>query len=167
MANEFQEISTDLADFVSKMTHSITEAQRSLDENAVLMLKELANQSITIPQITHEIHEVTNKEGDVIDNKVITRKNNVKASLLDIGIRPTFYQFSETLIDVSIDMHIEEEINSSNETKRKMIVNTKNIRRERRYNRELKAHSKLSVKMVPVPIPEGISSLVNHVPVSK
>lgn len=163
MANEFQEISTDLADFVSKMTHSISQAQRMLDQNAVDMLQELANSKIKVPQITHELVKITNAKGEVVDHKVNTQRNDIKTSLLDIGVRPTFYQFAETLIDVAIDMHVEEEVKTNSQSKeRRFMVSTKNVRRERRYNRELKAHSKLSVKMVPVPMPKGMSGLVNH-----
>lgn len=163
MASEFQEISTDLADFVSKMTHSITQAQNELDKNAVAMLQELAASKIKIPFITHEVTEVKNAEGITIDNKVNTTRKDLTTSLLDLGVRPTFYQFAETLIDVALDMHIEEEIKTNSNTKTKrFMVSTKNVRRERRYARDLKAHSKLSVKMVPVPMPVGISDLVTH-----
>lgn len=162
MSETYQEISADLVDFVSKMTQSVAEAQRVLDTNSINMLKTLANETAQIPHVVNTIEEVKDAQGNTIDTKSSTVTSFNEISLINLGIRPTFYQFSKTLIEVSLDMQIEEEINTSNDKKKRILVSTKKVRQERRYNQNINAYSKLSVEMVPVPMPANLPELVTN-----
>jgi hypothetical protein len=163
MSQEYKEISADLVDFVTKMTQSIAEAQQTLDKNSIDMLKMLADETANIPSIVNTIEEITDDDGNIIDTQSQTKTTFNKTSLLNLGIRPTFYQFSKTLIEVSLDMQIEEQVTTnSKEKKYRILVGTKKIRQERRYNQNIRAYSKLSVEMVPVPMPANLPEMVTN-----
>ena len=162
MSETYQEISADLVDFVSKMTQSVAQAQQALDTNSINMLKTLANETADIPHVANTIEEVKDPQGNTIDTKNTTVTTFNKISLINLGIRPTFYQFSKTLIEVSLDMQIEEEVTTSSNKKKRILVNTKKVRQERRYNQNINAYSKLSVEMVPVPMPANLPELVTN-----
>lgn len=163
MEDEYQEISANLVDFVSKMTHSVATAQKELDFNAIEMLKELAHNEISVPVITNHVTPIKDAQGNVIEHQTHTETREVSTSLLNLGIRPSFYQFSKTVIEVALDVHMEEKRNETRSSKTKgqrLMVNTRNVRRERRYNRDIKAYSKLSIEMVPVPMPNRLPELI-------
>ena len=163
MSETYQEISTELADFVGNMTKAIAQAQQALDQGSMDMLKTLAHETAEIPSVVNRIEEIKDAEGNIVDTKSKTTTTFNTMSLLNMGIRPTFYQFSKTLIEVSLDMQIEEEITqNSAEKKRRILVNTKKVRQERRYNKTINAYSKLSVEMVPVPMPANLPELVTN-----
>ena len=163
MSETYQEISTDLADFVGSMTKAIAQAQQALDQGSMDMLKTLANETAEIPSVVNRIEEIKDAEGNIVDTKSKTTTTFNKMSLLNMGIRPTFYQFSKTQIEVSLDMQIEEEITQNSvEKKRRILVNTKKVRQERRYNKTINAYSKLLVEMVPVPMPSNLPELVTN-----
>ncbi len=163
MAQEYKEISADLVDFVSQMTQAIAQAQQTLDQNSINMLKMLANETADIPNIVNTIEEIKDGDGNVMDTQSSTKTTFNKMSLLSLGIRPTFYQFSKTVIEVSLDMQIEERVVSNTTKKEKRIlVSTKKIRQERRYNQNIRAYSKLSVEMVPVPMPSHLPEMVTN-----
>ncbi|GKT11790.1 MAG: hypothetical protein ISEC1_P0760 [Thiomicrorhabdus sp.] len=162
MSEEYREISADLADFVSKMTQSIAAAQKALDTNSIEMLETLANKTADVPRVVNTIKEIKDTQGNVVDTKSEPKTTFYKSSLLNLGIRPTFYQFSKTVIEVSLDMQIEEEVTSRTNKKRRIIVGTKKVRQERRYNKTINAYSKLTVEMVPVPMPANLPELVSN-----
>ncbi len=163
MSETYKEISADLVDFVSKMTQSIAQAQQALDLGSIEMLKTLADETTKVPQITNTIKEIKDSNGNVIDTKSSTKTTFNEMSLLNLGIRPTFYQFSKTLIEVSLDMQIEEQVTTNTQNKKyRILVGTKKVRQERRYNRNIKAYSKLSVEMVPVPMPSYLPELIQN-----
>ncbi|VAW48845.1 hypothetical protein MNBD_GAMMA04-706 [hydrothermal vent metagenome] len=163
MSETYKEISADLADFVSKMTQSIAQAQQALDLGSIEMLKTLADETTKVPQITNTIEEIKDSDGKVIDTTSSTKTTFNEMSLLNLGIRPTFYQFSKTLIEVSLDMQIEEQVTTNTQNKKyRILVGTKKVRQERRYNRNITAYSKLSVEMVPVPMPSYLPELITN-----
>ena len=167
MSQEYKEISADLVDFVTKMTQSIAQAQQTLDQNSIDMLKMLANETAAIPSIVNTIEEIKDDDGNIIDTQSQTKTTFNQTSLLNLGIRPTFYQFSKTLIEVSLDMQIEEQVTSrgsgrNSEKKYRILVGTKKVRQERRYNQNIRAYSKLSVEMVPVPMPANLPEMVTN-----
>ncbi len=159
----YKEISADLVDFVSRLTQSVAEAQRALDKNAIETLKELANNKASIPQIRNIITEETDSEGNVTGTRTQTKTEFTELSLLNLGITPTFYQFAKTNIEVALDMQFEERVKSNSNTKEKrLLVSTKKVRTERRFNQNIQAYSKLSIEMVPVPMPINIPELVDN-----
>lgn len=159
---DFQEISANLADFVREMAFSMADAQAAMDRNAVEILQQLAATEIDVPVIKKVI---TQADGDDADLEVEIERQNIKTSLLALGIRPTFYQFAKTVIEVSLDLSVQttaqSNSNSNDKLKTRVMVNTRKVRTERRYNREIKAFSKLTIEMVPVPEPADLPDLIS------
>jgi hypothetical protein len=76
-------------------------------------------------------------------------------------MKPSFYEFKETIIEVSMDLSIAEETTSTSNTKKKaLFVNTQNVRVERRFESNINAYSKLTINMVPVPPPHNIPEMI-------
>lgn len=159
----YKEISTDLVEFVSKLTQSVADAQAQLDLNSVQTLEQLAQTTAQIPKTTNVIQEIKDREGNVTGTKTDSKTSYSEISLLNLGIMPTFYQFAKTNIEVALDMQFEEEVTTnSNEKQKRFLVSTKKVRTERRYNTNIQAYSKLSLEMVPVPMPTDIPELIEH-----
>ena len=142
---------TDLASFadlVRMLGEGIADAQASLDRTSAEMVVEMANTRVwTVPSITEHIAE----DGTVTYTQGVPRE----VSLLELGLRPTFYQFSEATVDVSMDLKIvESETESGTGRKRmSMYADTASVRFERKLNRDVSASSKLRATLVPVPMP--------------
>lgn len=160
---DYKEISADLVDFVSKLTQSVADAQTELDRNAVNTLEQLAKTTAKIPKTTNTIEEVKNSDGQIVATKTHTNTTYAELSLLNLGVMPTFYQFANTKIEVALDMQFEEEVKTNSDEKQKrFLVSTKKVRTERRYNTNIQAYSKLSLEMVPVPMPSNIPELIEN-----
>ena len=140
--------SASFGDLVRMLAEGIADAQVSLDRASAEMAVELANQKINvIPSVTETIDEkgnVTYKQGDPQE-----------VSLLDIGITPTFYQFSQATVEVAMDLKIVENLEETGERKSRfsLFADTSSVRFERKLNRDLTVSSKLTATMVPVPMP--------------
>jgi len=149
--NKYQEISASLSDFVQEMALAIASSKKQLDRASIETLKELSQKNIEVPIIKQKL----------IGDKVQEEVSYIKVSALSLGMKPTFYEFSETTIEVSMDLSIQEEINTNSRTKRKsLFVNTKNIRSERRFESKINAFSKLKINMVPVPPPNNMPDII-------
>lgn len=86
-----------LPSMVHKLSQGIADGQRALDEGSVQTAKELAETEIdVVPQITRTI----NQDGSVDYQSA----EPITMSLLEVGLNPTFYQFSEATIDVTMDI---------------------------------------------------------------
>ena len=149
--NKYKEISASLSDFVQEMALAIASSKKQLDRASIETLKELSQKNIEVPIIKQKL----------IGDKVQEEVSYIKVSALSLGMKPTFYEFSETTIEVSMDLSIQEEINTNSRTKRKsLFVNTKNIRSERRFESKINAFSKLKINMVPVPPPNNMPDII-------
>ena len=92
MANVGQELlAVPLPEMVLKLGLGIAEAQRALDQNSVETAQMLAE--TTIPLVM-AVTQVIAADGTVS----FTNSDPVDVSLLQIGLLPTFYQFSEATI---------------------------------------------------------------------
>lgn len=140
--------STSFADLVRMVAEGIADAQLSLDKASAEMLTELANARI---EVVRNITETVDEKGN------ITYKNGEPqlVSLLELGMLPTFYQFSQATVEVAMDLQIVESETSLEEGKGRtaLFANTHNIRMERKLNRDVKIASKLTATLVPVPAP--------------
>ncbi len=149
---------------VMKLGLGIAEAQRALDENSVETSKLLADTTVDLVLgVTQTIAE----DGTV----TFTNAAPVTVSLLQIGLMPTFYQFSEATIDVTMDI----KTTSSRETNIKVGVKAKvgfacwsasisvEATHNRKFGKEVHGTSHLVTKMVPVPPPERIAPEVTVV----
>ena len=146
---EYQEISASLSDFVEEMALAIANSKSQLDKASINTLKELSKKNIEIPIIQQIL------KGKEVEESV----SYVKVSALSLGMKPTFYEFSETTIEVSMDLSIHEEI-KTNSKRKSLFVNTQNIRNERRFESNINAFSKLKINMVPVPPPNNLPDII-------
>ena len=143
------EVSTaSFADLVRMMAEGIADAQRSLDKSSADMLTDLADTHV---EVVRNITEVVDENGE------ITYENSPpqSVSLLELGMLPTFYQFSEATVEVSMDLHVVEDVDEKSTTKghKTLFANTRDIRMQRKLNRDVKMASKLTATLVPVPVP--------------
>ena len=135
-------------DLVRMLAESIADAQVALDRASAELVTELANTKINIvPRVTEEIDE----NGNIS----YTQAPAQEVSLLDIGMTPTFYQFSQATVEVTMDIKIVENETESGTQQRRytLFASTADVRFERKLNREVKASSKLTATLVPVARP--------------
>ncbi|MBL8156545.1 MAG: hypothetical protein JNM70_20365 [Anaerolineae bacterium] len=137
--------SASFGDLVRMLAEGIADAQASLTQASAEMVVQLANTKISIiPTITETIDE----QGNITYETGAPRE----VSLLDIGVTPPFYQFSEATVEVTMDIKIVENDTSSGR-RFALFADTAGVRFERKLNRDIKIASKLTAKLVPVPMP--------------
>lgn len=155
MASVGQELlDVPLPEMVLKLALGIAEAQKALDANSVETAKLLAEEEIEIvPALTQTIAA----NGDV----TFTSAEPIEVSLLQIGLNPTFYQFAEATIEVTMDI----KTTTSSETNIKVGFKAKvgfsmwsasvrvDVAHNRKFQKEVRGTSRLYTKMVPVPPP--------------
>ncbi len=159
MASVGQELlAVPLPEMVMKLGLGIAEAQRALDENSVETAQLLAD--TTVPLVL-AVTQTIAADGTVS----FTNADPVNVSLLQIGLMPTFYQFSEATIEVTMDI----KTTTSRETNIKVSAKAKvgfacwsvsvqvDVSHNRKFGKEVKGTSRLVTKMVPVPHPERIA----------
>lgn len=146
-----------LPDMVTKLALGIADAQRALDQNSVETAKALAETTIkVVPLITQTI--------DAQGNSTIAEAPAIDMSLLQVGLNPTFYQFQEASIEVTMDI----KTTTSTETSVKVGAQAKvgfamwsasvrvDVAFNRKFSKEVRGTSRLFCKMVPVPPPPRI-----------
>lgn len=159
MASVGQELlAVPLPEMVMKLGLGIAEAQRALDENSVETASMLAE--TTVPLVM-AVTQVIAADGSV----TFTNADPVDVSLLQIGLMPTFYQFAEATIEVTMDI----KTTSSRETNVKVSAKAKvgfacwsasvntEVSHNRKFGKEVHGTSRLMTKMVPVPPPPRIA----------
>jgi hypothetical protein len=136
-----------LADLVTQMAEAVAEGQAKLDLSAAQVAQELA---ATRVKFVPEIRQTIAKDGTM---KFETAPP-VEVSLLELGIQPSFYAFSEATVEVAMDLKVVEQTTTTqNQEKKGLFAGTQSLRMERKLNRDLKVSSKLTAKLVPVPAP--------------
>ncbi len=139
--------SVSFGDLVRMLAEGIADAQASLDRASADLVVELANTPVDIiPSITERI----DAEGNVTYETGKPRT----VSLLELGVTPTFYQFSEAKVEVAMDLHVvESDVVNETGKRHTLFAGTSSITRERKLNRDLRVTSRLSATLVPVPSP--------------
>ncbi len=140
--------SASFGDLVRMLAESIADAQASLDRSSADLVTELANTKISI--ITR-VTETIDEEGNIH----FQPGEPQEVSLLDIGVMPAFYQFSQATVEVAMDLKIVESQSENGEKKNRfqLFADTSSLRFERKLNRDVKISSKLTATLVPVPMP--------------
>lgn len=159
MASVGQELlAVPLPEMVMKLGLGIAEAQRALDQNSVETAQMLAE--TTVPLVM-AVTQTISSSGEVS----FTSSEPVDVSLLQIGLMPTFYQFSEATIEVTMDI----KTTTSSETNIKVSSKAKvgfgcfsasvnvDVSHNRKFGKEVHGTSRLMTKMVPVPPPPRIA----------
>jgi hypothetical protein len=146
--------SASFGDLVRMLAEGIADAQASLDRASAELMVELANTEVEIiPSVTETIDA----------NGLVTYQNGAprKASLLQLGVRPTFYQFSQAVVEVIMDVKIVETETENGKRRFNLFANTSDVRFERKLNRDVKVSSKLTATLVPVPMPLRLEPVVS------
>lgn len=139
--------SVDFGDLIRMLAEGIADAQRDLDRSSASMVEELARSKVWI---VPEVREIIEADGEVRYERAESRE----VSLLELGIAPTFYQFERSTVEVALDITVVESDESKfGEPRYGLRADTLGIQQERKVNRNLQAHSKLSATLVPVPPP--------------
>jgi len=141
-------------EMIASMGQGIADAQNQLDMNSVEVAKVLAETKIdVVPAITRTI----DTDGEV----TYSEATPIETSLLQAGLFPTFYQFSEAVIEVEMD------IKTTTERETNIDVSAEahagfglwggsiqtDVSHNRKFGKEVHGTSKLKTTMVPVPEP--------------
>lgn len=143
---EAQEAS--LADLIRMTAESVADAQTALDRASAGLVAELAQTRVPV---IPSIREIISESGEV----TFERADPVEVTLLDIGVMPTFYQFSQTVIEIAMDLKVTESLDESGKRSGSFALraDTAGLRFERKLNRDVKVSSKVTATLVPVPMP--------------
>jgi hypothetical protein len=159
MASVGQELlDVPLPEMVLKLALGIAEAQRALDENSVETAQALAETEIPV---VLAVTQTIAADGTVS----YSQADPVDVSLIQIGLMPTFYQFSEATIEVTMDI----KTTTSRETNVKVGAKAKvgfsmwsasvsvDVSHNRKFGKTVEGTSRLVTKLVPVPPPPRIA----------
>lgn len=140
---------TSFADLVRMLAEGIADAQLALDRSSAEMVTELAETRV---QVVPTITETVAADGSVSYEQAAPQS----VSLLELGVKPTFYQFSQATVEVSMDLKLVQQLNENGTRKTGslgLFAETANIRFERKLNRDVSVHSRMTATLVPVPAP--------------
>jgi hypothetical protein len=165
MASVGQELlDVPLPEMVMKLGLGVAEAQRALDENSVETAKLLAETEVPL---VLAVTQTIAADGSVS----FTQAPPVDVSLLQIGLMPTFYQFAEATIEVTMDI----KTTMSRDTNIKVSAKAKvgfamwsasvktDVFHNRKFGKEVRGTSRMVTRMVPVPPPARIEPVLNVV----
>jgi hypothetical protein len=140
--------SVSFGDLVRMLAEGIADAQTSLDRASAELVRELAETKVeVIPQVKETV--------DADGNIKFEQGEPQEVSLLSLGVTPTFNQFSQSTVEVVMDVKLVESEAETSEGKRRfgLFAGTANVRTERKLNRDVTVHSKVTATLVPVPMP--------------
>jgi len=86
------------AELVRKAALAVADGQTALDLNSVQTAQTLAETMLPAHSVVLAIVETVDENGNIVNVETLT--NDHEISLLAYGIEPTFYEFSETQIDL-------------------------------------------------------------------
>jgi hypothetical protein len=151
-----------LPEMVTKLALGIATAQAALDEVSVDTATMLAETEVPI---VLAVTQTIAADGTI----TFEQSDPVNVSLLQIGLLPTFYQFSEATIEVTMDI----KTTTSRETNVKVSAKAKvgfamwsasvkvDVSHNRKFGKEVKGTSRLVTRLVPVPPPPRIAPELN------
>lgn len=159
-----------IADMVRDLAAAIAEGQLSLDRASIETLKFLASDANAIdliPQVIEVIAPtsttlIVGGENVAVPGVSVTQQPvaPVKTTLLQAGLLPTFYQFTEALIEIKMSVSLKQASATQTEgrpgfAKRGIIAFAApvNFRSQSTYSHTAEGSSLLRVTMKPVPPP--------------
>lgn len=157
-----------IADMVRDLAGAVAEGQLALDRASIATLEFLANKQIQlIPQVTEVIAATQSTlsvggQDVTVPGVSVTQQpvTPVTTTLLQAGLLPTFYQFTEALIEVKLSISLKE--TSSTQTAGRpgfvgrgvmAFAAPVNFRSASTYSHNAEGSSSLRVTMKPVPPP--------------
>jgi hypothetical protein len=137
-----------LAEVLTQLAEAIAEGQARLDLSSAQVIQELSKTEVSI---VPSVRQIIEEDGTVRFEQAAP----LKVSLLDLGVMPTFFAFSEATAEVAMDLKVVENTTESGTSERRvsLFAGTRSLRTERRLNRDVSIHTKVSAKLVPVPAP--------------
>jgi hypothetical protein len=145
----------DFQDLIYGMAESVADAQVKLDYNLAEAMTRFAETKVeVIPRVVRTIQP----DGTVVDEPAEPEER----SLLELGITPERYQFSEATVDVEFDLSFATDETDTSEEKKKarFRVDTSEAHHRRRYHGEANTTAKISARLVPVPTPASLGPAV-------
>lgn len=159
-----------IADMVRDLAAAVAEGQLSLDRASIETLKFLASEANAIdliPQVIEVIAPTTTTlivggENVAVPGVSVTQQPvaPVKTTLLQAGLLPTFYQFTEALIEIKMSVSLKQASATQTEgrpgfARRGIIAFAApvNFRSQSTYSHTAEGSSLLRVTMKPVPPP--------------
>jgi len=159
-----------IADMVRDLAGAVAEGQLALDRASIDTLKFLASQANAIDLIPEVVEVIAPTSSSVAVNGQnisvagvsVTQQpaTPVKTTLLQAGLLPTFYQFTEALIEVKLSVTLKETSTTETSgrpgfTKRSVMAFAApvNFRNASTYSHTAEGSSLLHVTMKPVPAP--------------
>ncbi len=94
-------------EMITKMALAIAEGQLALDMNSIEVSKALATTTLDANTVVVALEETVNGDGQVVSSSPVF--NSEPLSLLAFGLNPTFYQFTESIIEVKMDITMRSE----------------------------------------------------------
>lgn len=153
------------ADMVSNMATAIAEGQLALDRSSIETLKFLlANYVSIVPEVT-EIVEPTSGSAQLSDGRTVdytsarvrsSGAQPVTLNLLQLGIQPTFYQFTEASIEVKISVSMRRSSEQSTNGSLRAYAAAVNFRTASMYSYAAQGSSVLRATLKPVPPPPRV-----------
>jgi hypothetical protein len=143
-----REDEVDFQDLIYGMAESVADAQVKLDYNMAESMTRFAETKVeVIPRVVRTI----NPDGSIVE----TPDEPVERSMLELGLTPQRYQFSEATVDVEFDLSFatDETDTSEQKSKARFRVDTSEAHHRRRYHGEANTTAKISARLVPVPTP--------------
>ncbi len=163
------------ADLVRNLAFAVAEGQLALDRSAIETLQFLiANKINVVPEVT-EIIEPVSRQVDLGGGKTVPYTGaNIRASgappvsmnLLQAGLQPTFYQFTEANIEVKLSISIKrtEEKDGSSPSKvpvkgyaMRAFASPVNYRTSNTYSYSATGSSSFRATLRPVPPPPRLT----------
>lgn len=95
-------LSVPFGEMIKEMALAIAEAQLELDMNSIQVATALATSTLDAGTVVVAMKEEVNADGEVVRSEPVF--NEAELSLLAFGLNPTFYQFSESVIDVKMEI---------------------------------------------------------------
>jgi hypothetical protein len=144
-----------LAEVLTQLAEAVAEGQARLDLSAAQVVTELAETRVSI---IPSIRQIVRQDGTV----EFEQASPVEVSLLELGITPTLYAFSEATAEVAMDLEVMESAAKSGASEQRtfLSIGTRSLRAERGLNRDVGVHSRVSSRLVPVPIPVRLEPTV-------
>lgn len=148
--------SVSFGDLVRMLAEGIADAQAALDRASAETVVALANTNV---EMITSITETIGEDGQVTYSHGDPRP----VSLLSLGVRPTFYQFSQAVVEVAMDIKVVENETENGTRRYAVFADTTNVRFERKLNRDVKISSRLTATLVPVPMPLRVEPSVTTI----
>lgn len=152
-----------MGEMISSLGISIAEAQKNLDENSIEILKTMGEEgTVSLPFVSVKY------DGE----KMLLDDDEVTTSMIGAGFQPTFYQFSETIIEVKIAISTSYESSYERTTQIKTDIKNKKKKKtvtrattvdatySNKYNYSAEGSSLLRTRLVPVPPNPIVSQMI-------